>query len=119
MLRVDPEGRPPLAEVAQHPWVNGIPEPTAAPPAVDAPQPRSLAAAPPAVDAPQHRSLAATAPAYKSLGAADEAEEPRYNACSAAPTAAPSAAYRGLSALANDDEPWLPPIGRCNVSRLV
>ena len=83
MLRVDPEGRPPLAEVAQHPWVNGIPEPTAAPPAVDAPQPRSLAAAPPAVDAPQHRSLAATAPAYKSLGAADEAEEPRYNACSA------------------------------------
>ena len=49
----------------------------------------------------------------------DEAEEPRYNACSAAPPAAPSAAYRGLSALADDDEPWLPPIGRCNVSRLV
>ena len=118
MLRVDPEARPTLAQVAEHSWVNGIPEPTAAPPAVDAPQPRSLAAAPPAVDAPQHRSLAATAPAYKSLGAADEAEEPRYNACSAAPTAAPTA-YRGLSALANDDEPWLPPIGRCNVSRLV
>ena len=106
MLRVDPEDRPTLAEVAEHSvgqWDPGAyggagVDGAGGAPAVDAPQPRSLAAAPPAVDAPQHRSLAATAPAYKSLAAADEAEEPRYNACSAAPPAAPSAAYRGLSA---------------------
>ena len=132
MLRVDPEGRPPLAEVAKNAWVNGIPEPTAAPPAVEAPQPRSLAAAPPAVDAPQLRSLAATAPAYKSLAAADEAEEPRYNACSAAPTAA---AYRSMSAAADEPPPTaapsfrsmsdaaeeaeMPPIGRCIARTLV
>ena len=102
MLRVKPEDRPTLADVAKDPWVAGIPEPPAAPPAVDA---------------PQHRSLAATAPAYKSLAAADEPEVPRYNACSAAPPAAPSAAFRGLSA--DEAEEALPPIGRCNVSRLV
>jgi serine/threonine protein kinase len=123
MLRVDPETRPTLAQVADDPWFKGITEPT---PQVDAPLPRSLA---PAVGAPQHRSLAATAPAaalsapaapaFRGLSAAadDEAEEPRYNACSAAPPAAPSAAYRGLSA--DDDEAQPPPIGRCIARTLV
>jgi serine/threonine protein kinase len=112
MLRVDPEARFTLAQVAEHPWVRGIPQPPLPP--AEEPQLRSLAAAPPAVDAPQHRSLAATAPAYKSLAAADEAEEPRYNACSAAPTAA---AYRSMSAAAEEAE--MPPIGRCIARTLV
>jgi serine/threonine protein kinase len=138
MLRVDPKARPTLAKVEEKiPSVAWIPQ--LPPPPAQEPQPRSLAAAPPAVDAPQHRSLAATAPAaalsvpaFRGLSAAADAEEPRYNACSAAPTAA---AYRSMSAAADEPPPTaapsfrsmsaaaeeaeMPPIGRCIARTLV
>ena len=64
---------------------------------------------------------AQTSSSYRSLSAADEPEEPRYNACSASAVgdSAPGAAYRGMGAAADDvDLLPIPPPMRANAGTI-